>query len=504
MEWRGRIDGMVRLGLMVAASLVATLWVAGIVATVRAQTRPPGQQTGAASPAKRQALAWVDANADALKRVNRNIWGYAEVGLQEFKSSKELIDLLEANGFTVEKGVAGMPTAFVASYGSTRPIVSILAEYDALPGLSQGAVAERKPREGATAGHGCGHSVFGTASTAAAIAAKQAIASGVVKGTIRLYGTPAEETGIGKTYMLREGLFNDSDTVLAWHAADKTTSAYNYTKANVSVKFRFVGLPAHASVSPHEGRSALDAVELMNVGVNYAREHVKEDARIHYVVTNGGGQPNVVPPDAEVWYYIRADKHDDVVRYFEWIKEIAAGAAMMTRTKLAAVQVDADMFEVLPNRTLSETIQRNLELVGPPKFTDEEKAFARKTQEPLGRSFDIALSEVVEPMPSEPFRGVASTDVGIISWFVPVGQLTAATVSFGAPGHSWQMVACTGMSIGEKGMMVAAKALAATAIDLYETPALVERARADFKKIRDPLTYVTVIPEGQKAPTAIR
>jgi aminobenzoyl-glutamate utilization protein B len=454
--------------------------------------------------AKAAAIGWLDANAPTWQRINRSIWTYAETGLEETRSSQELIRVLKDHGFTVEEGVAGMPTAFVASYGSGRPIVGILAEYDALPGLSQDASPERSERPGVTAGHGCGHSVFGTASTAAAIAAKRAIESGAARGTIRLYGTPAEETGIGKTYMLREGLFKDADAILSWHAGDRTTPAYNYTKANVSVKFRFAGLPAHASTSPHQGRSALDAVELMNVGVNYMREHVKEDTRIHYVVTQGGGQPNVVPPQAEVWYYLRADKHADVEEYFTWLREIAEGAARMTRTKLEAVQVDADMHEVLPNRALAEAIHRNLVLVGPPKFTDDEKAFARKTQAPLGRALDRALSEVVEPMPEEPGQGPASTDVGDISWFVPVGQLTAATHTFGAPGHSWQIVACTGTSIGEKGMMVAAKALAATAIDLFTTPALVETAKADFASIRGPLNYVTLIPEGQKAPKTIR
>lgn len=468
------------------------------LATLAAQAPP------APSDAKRVATGWVDANADTLKRVNRNIWGYAETGLQETKSSKELIDLLRANGFRVEAGVAGMPTAFVSSYGSGRPVIGILAEYDALPGLSQDAVSERQERPGVAAGHGCGHSVFGTASTAAAIAVKTAMETGGAKGTIRLYGTPAEETGIGKTYMLREGLFKDADAILAWHAADRTASGYSYTKANVSVKFRFAGLPAHASVSPHEGRSALDAVELMNVGVNYMREHIKEDARIHYVVTNGGGQPNVVPPQTEVWYYVRANKHADVEAYYEWVKEIAESGARMSRTKLTAVQVDADMHEVLPNRTLSEVIQRNLELVGAPTFTDEEKAFARRTQEPLGRVFEKALSETVEPLPDQPGQGVASTDVGDISWFVPVGQLTAATQTFGAPGHSWQIVACTGGTIGEKGMMVAAKALAASAVDLYRDQSLLDKARADFKAVRDPLKYITLIPEGQKAPASIR
>jgi aminobenzoyl-glutamate utilization protein B len=472
----------------------AVLLLAAAISTTHAQ----------APDAKRAAIQFLDANAATWQRVNRSIWSYAETGLQETRSAQELIALLKQNGFTVRAGVAGMPTAFVATYGTGRPSIGILAEYDALPGLSQDATPDRKERPGVTAGHGCGHSVFGTASTAAAIAAKRAIESGASRGTIKLYGTPAEETGIGKTYMLREGMFKDDDVILSWHASPVTQASYDYSKANVSVKFRFTGLPAHASASPHQGRSALDAVELMNVGVNYMREHVKEDTRIHYVVTNGGGQPNVVPPDAEVWYYLRANKHADVEEYFEWLKEIADAAARMTRTKLTTVQVDADMHEVLPNRALAEAIHKNLELVGPPRFTDEEKAFARQTQAPLGRPVDRALSEIIEPLPAQPAQGVASTDVGDISWFVPVGQLNAATYTFGAPGHSWQIVACTGGSIGEKGMMVAAKALAATAIDLFTTPALIEKARADFKAIRDPLKFVTLIPEGQKAPITIR
>lgn len=457
-----------------------------------------------APAAKQAAIQWLDANASSWQRINRNIWSYAETGLEETRSAQELMTVLKKHGFTVSTGVAGMPTAFVASYGSGQPVIGILAEYDALPGLSQDASPERKERAGAAAGHGCGHSVFGTASTAAAIAAKRAIESGAVRGTIRLYGTPAEETGIGKTYMLREGLFKDVDVILAWHTSDRTKVAYEFTKANVSVKFRFAGLPAHASASPHQGRSALDAVELMDIGANYMREHVKEDTRIHYVITKGGGQPNVVPPEAEVWYMLRANKHADAEEYFVWLREIAEGAARMTRTKLTSVQVDSDMHEVLPNRALAEALQKNLELVGAPKFTDDEKAFARKTQEPIGGSLERILSEVVELLPEQPGQGLASTDVGDLSWFAPVGQLHAASYTFGAPGHSWQIVACTGTTIGEKGMMVAAKALAATAIDLYSTPALVEKARADFKAIRDPLKYVTLIPEGQKAPKVIR
>ncbi len=463
---------------------------------------PVTVQTQAA--AKAAAVAWIDRNAETLSRINKNIWSYAETGLQEFKSSRELMDFLKANGFTVEEGVAGMPTAFVASYGSGRPVIGILAEYDALPGLSQGAISEQRERPGVEAGHGCGHSVYGTASTGAAIAVKQAMESGQVEGTVRLYGTPAEETLIGKTYMLREGLFKTDDAILSWHTGDRTAAAYGYTKAMVSVKFRFSGLPAHASVSPHAGRSALDAVELMSAGVNYMREHIEEDARIHYVITNGGGQPNVVPPEAEVWYYIRANKHQDVERYFKWVEAIARGAALMSRTELAAVRIDADAHEKLPNRTLSEVIHQNLEQIGAPQFSAQEKDFARQTQASLERKLDKALSETVEPLLEEPGQGLGSTDLGDISWFVPVGNLRVASYTYGAPGHSWQIVACTGTSIGEKGLMVAAKVLATSAIDLYLSPQLREKVQADFQKIRDPLEYLTLIPEGQKAPKVVR
>jgi aminobenzoyl-glutamate utilization protein B len=460
---------------------------------------------GAQSDPKTAALSWLDSNASTLAKVNRNIWGWAETGLEEVQSSKELQDLLTANGFTVDAGVAGMPTAFVATFGSGTPVIGILAEYDALPGLSQDASPERSSRAGVMAGHGCGHSVFGTGSTGAAIAIKQAIASGTIKGTIKLFGTPAEETGIGKTYMLREGVFKGVDTILSWHAGDTTAASWDYSKAVVSVKFKFDGLAAHASTSPHQGRSALDAVELMNIGVNYMREHVKEDTRIHYVVTNGGGQPNVVPPTAEVWYYLRANKHTDVEEYYVWMQEIARGAAAMTRTKLSETRVDSDMHEVLPNRTLVEVIQKNLELVGPPKFDEREKAFARATQKDLKPLPEIALSERIEPLPhGAPEQGLHSTDVGDLTWFFPVGQLTAATYSYGAPGHSWQVVACTGTSIGEKGMMVAAKALAASAIDLYRSPELIQRAREDQKKMMAGQKYITLIPEGQRAPKTIR
>lgn len=373
--------------------------------------------------------------------------------------------------------------------------------------MSQRTEPERSPLVEGAAGHACGHSVFGTASTAAAIAARYAMEAHGLGGTIRLYGTPAEETGIGKSYMVKEGLFRDCDVALHWHPADKTNSSFNRSKAVVSVKYTFHGLPAHASLSPHDGRSALDAVELMNVAANYLREHLKEDARIHYVITDGGGQPNVVPPRAQVWYYLRANDHADVEYMFRRMKKIAEGATLMTETDVE-IEIQSDTHELLPNRTLSEVIQANLEELGPPRFTEEEKAFARKTQAPLeearGEKIPFALSERIEPLPDEPFLVKASTDVGDVSWMVPAGGLRAASYTYDAPGHSWQVVACTGMSIGEKGLVLAAKALAATAIDLAARPALVERAREDFKKERGDREFKTLIPDEQRAPAEIR
>ena len=326
-------------------------------------------------------------------------------------------------------------------------------------------------------------------------------------GTIRVYGTPAEETGIGKTYMVKEGLFEDCDAALHWHPADRTQSSFSLCKAVVSVKFTFKGLAAHASLSPHDGRSALDGVELMNIGANYLREHLKEDARIHYVITDGGGQPNVVPPKAQVWYYLRANDHTDVEYMFRRMEKIARGAAMMTDTKVE-IEVASDAHELVPNRVLSQVVQRNLELVGPPRFTDSERVFARETQKPLvevrGEDLPRPLSEVVLPLSEDPVLVKASTDVGDVSWMVPTGGCRVASYTFGAPGHSWQIVACTGMSIGEKGLAVAAKALAGSAVELLGSPALVSRAKADFKKWRGERPYTSLIPKEQKAPVKIR
>jgi len=454
---------------------------------------------------KPEVISRVEELRPRMLAVNKAIWSYAEPGLEETRSSAELIGWLKESGFTVSEGVAGMPTAFVASYGKGKPVVGILAEYDALLGLSQEAVPYPKSREDPSivAGHGCGHSIYGTGSTAAAIAVKKLLEARRLPGTIRLYGTPAEETVDAKTFMLRAGLFDDVDVVLNWHASDRTRSGYQYSKAVVALRFTFKGVPAHASTSPHHGRSALDGIELMNVGANYLREHLKEDLRIHYVITDGGGQPNVVPPLASSWYYVRANRHEDVEAAHVRLLDIARGAALMTGTEVSWV-VEGDAHEVLPNSALAALMQRNLERVGPPRFTEEEKAFARKTQEGMNPMPDKPLSETIEPLPSEPGQAASSTDLGDLSWHVPSGSLTAAAYTFGGPGHSWQVAACTGTSIGEKAMEVAAKVLAATSVDLLTDPAALQAAGKAFHEVRDPRKFTSLLPPNARPPGRIR
>ncbi len=303
--------------------------------------------------------------------------------------------------------------------------------------------------------------------------------------------------------MVRAGLFDDVDAVLAWHPDHRTKVTFASSKAAVSAKFTFRGLPAHASVSPHQGRSALDAVELMNIGANYLREHVREDARIHYVVTGGGGQPNVVPPEAQVWYYVRADSYADMERYWQRLNDVARGAALMTGATLE-VQVDTATHEVLPNRPLSRLIQRNLELVGPPQFTDADREFARRTQEDITPRPEKALADTIEPLPAQPEKNPGSTDVGDISWKVPTGQFTVATYTFGAAGHSWQIVACSATPIGEKGMLVAAKVMALSAYDLLTSAEERAAARKDFEERSRGLRFYSLVPPGQKPPAKIR
>jgi aminobenzoyl-glutamate utilization protein B len=454
------------------------------------------------------AVRHVDDARKELVAMNQDIWEYAELGLEEHRSSARLIKALKKAGFTVKEGVSNMPTAFVASYGKGGPVIGILAEYDALPELSQGVTGTRKSVSGRTTGHGCGHCALGTAALGAALAVKAVMEKHKLPGTIRLYGTPAEETVIGKVYMTLDGQFSDLDACLQWHPGNKNRVEYGSSKALISAKFTFTGLPAHASGAPERGRSALDGVELMNVGANYMREHVKQTNRLHYVITKGGEAPNVVPATAQVWYYVRADEHGDAERQFDWLKDIADGAAKMSRTKVAH-QIDTDCHEIIPNLPLSKVIERNFKRVGPPVFDDADRKLAKQLQEPLRTEFglkeDKPLAEVIEPLPEKPYPPIGgSTDVGDVSWHVPTGGFSAACFAAGSPGHSWQNVAAVGSPIGHKGMLVAAKVMALSALDLLQDEKARKDAKADFAARMKGRKYTTLIPKGQKAPKSIR
>ncbi|HTK74482.1 MAG TPA: amidohydrolase [Gemmataceae bacterium] len=460
------------------------------------------------TPPQQDMVRYLDGRQADLIKASQDIWAYAEIGLEEHRSAARLVGLLRDAGFKVREGVSGMPTAFVAEYGSGRPIIGILAEYDALPELSQEATPDRKPIVGQKAGHGCGHCALGTAAVGAALAVRDVYEKHKLKGTLRLYGTPAEETVIGKVYMALDDQFKDLDACLHWHPGTKNRIQYGSTKALISAKFSFTGLAAHAAGSPDKGRSALDGVELMNVGANYLREHTKETNRIHYVVTNGGSQPNVVPSAAQVWYYVRANAHEDVEYLFDWLRDIADGAAKMSRTKMQ-MQIDTDCHEIIPNLPLSQVLVRNLKRIGPPQFDDRDNSFARGLQAPLRNDFGLkeekALFDTIDDLPEKPYPSEGgSTDVGDVSWLVPTSGLSTACFPLGSPGHSWQNTASIGSPIGHKGMMVAAKTLALSLADLLQDEKVLKAAKADFDQRMKARKYTTRIPAGQKAPKTIR
>ncbi|MEO5682911.1 MAG: amidohydrolase [Chitinophagaceae bacterium] len=435
---------------------------------------------------KEKALTDLQAQYDKYKSIAYAIWTYAEVGYKETKSTTLLQNTLQESGFTIESGVAGMPTAFVATYGNGKPVIGVLAEFDALPGLSQDTVAERKPFPEKIAGHACGHHLFGTASVAAAIEMKKMMEQGKLTGTIKLFGCPAEEGGSGKVYMVREGLFNDVDVVLHWHPASSNATSIGSSLADITAKFRFYGLSAHAAAAPDRGRSALDGVEAMDNMVNMMREHIPQDARIHYVISNGGKAPNVVPDFAEVWYTVRHKTRNEVTRIFDWVVEAAKGAALGTQTKVD-YEVLSGEYETLSNKTLAIALQKNLEKTGGVNYTPDEAAFAKKIQASYTYKVPpVEAASKVEPLLLENINTVfyASTDVGDVSWTVPTIGMGAATWAPGTPPHSWQAVACGGTDIGFKGMMVAAKTLALTGLDLLTNKALVEDARTEFIKAR--------------------
>lgn len=454
----------------------------------------------ALSPAQHAALQQIDVITAEISEVNQAVWKFAETALEEKQSSQLFVSKLREAGFDVRSGVAGMPTAFVASFGSGHPIVGILAEYDALPGISQKVVDRREPVQDGAAGHACGHSGLGAGALGAALAVKSAMQKQGLKGTLRLYGTPAEETAVGKVYMALAGEFNDLDVCLHWHPGDKNDVWSGSSKALISARFTFRGTASHASANPDKGRSALDAVELMNIGANFLREHVKEDVRLHYVISDGGDVPNIVPEKSSVWYFVRADDHEDAAHCFEWVHDVAKGAALMTRTKLQ-VEIETDCHELIPNSPLSELLQSNLEGVSPPRFSDAERAFARRLQQPLIDEFQLnpklALDDSVHSLALTPKPSRGSTDVGDVSWHVPTGGIRTVCFASECPGHTWQNVAAIGSSIGEKGTLYAARVLAVSAVELLEKPEFIRRARTDWKSRMQDRKYTTLIPAGQ-------
>jgi aminobenzoyl-glutamate utilization protein B len=447
---------------------------------------------GTFAATKEDVVRFLDERSSNFSEVAREIWELAEVGYQEEKSAALLKLQLQNAGFRVASGVAGMPTSFVGSYGEGRPIIAFLAEFDALPGLSQDAVAERKPIVDSAPGHGCGHHLFGTAATAAAIGVATWLESSGTPGTIRLYGTPAEEGGAGKVYMVRAGLFDDVDAVLTWHPSDRNDASPVQSLANKSAKFRFHGLSAHAAAAPEQGRSALDGVEAMNYMVNMMREHVPEKARIHYVITRGGLAPNVVPDFAEVYYYVRHPDVTVVQELFARVVKAAEGAAAGTETTMD-YEVIHGIYSKLPNETLHALLDENFRKLPGIEYGADERAFAEKLRTTLQKP-DLPLGSESEVQPFEPKVTSASTDVGDISWVVPTASLFAATWVPGTPAHSWQAVAAGGMSIGFKGMTLASKVLATTAIDLLQDPARLAKARSELEKERGPdFVYVPLV-----------
>ena len=436
-------------------------------------------------------IAHVEANATGYASVAQQIWDLAEVGYQEVESSGLLQSRLADAGFRVEDGVAGMPTAFVASWGEGSPVIGILAEYDALPGITQDRSAERMPRPEKGAGHACGHHLFGTGSVAAALAVKDWLASSGTPGTVRVYGTPAEEGGAGKVYMVRGGLFGDVDAVLHWHPGNQNSASPSTSLANKSAKFRFHGISAHAASAPEQGRSALDGVEAMNDMVNMMREHVPQETRIHYVITAGGAAPNVIPDFAEVYYYVRNPESELARSIFDRVVLAAEGAAMGTGTRME-YEVIHGIYAMLSNEVLQRKAQENLERVGGVAYDEAEKEFAAIIRETLANP--VPLENAAQVQPYMPRKGGGSTDVADVSWIVPTAGISAATWVPGTPGHSWQAIAAGGMSIGEKGMVVAAKTLAMTAVDLFLDDELLPAAMAEYMgRIGPDFTYVSLV-----------
>lgn len=447
-------------------------------------------------------LEKMDLQAAHYGQLSRQIWESPELGYKEVKSSKLLKEELRRNGFRIDENIGAMPTAFVATWGSGKPVIGILGEYDALPGLSQSDEPQKEILVAGGPGHGCGHNLFGVGSAFAAVTIKEYLEQTKKPGTVRFFGTPAEEGGGGKIYMARAGVFNGMDAMLAWHPGDSNGASLKTSQANITAKFRFRGKAAHASLAPEMGRSALDGLLLFSHAVELMREHVPEATRIHYVITNGGAAPNIVPDFAESYLYVRYP--DMIVLDGMWkrILKAAEGAAMATETNFQLELVNS-VYNILPNDALAALADKSLRRIGGITYTADETRFAETIRKSLeGNLPPVDQARTIEKATEG--HGGGSTDVADVSWIVPTTEFTTATAVPGVPLHSWQSTACSGTSIGRKGMVLAAKTLTLTAIDLYENPELLVAARKDFDKRRAGHTYQSRIPADHQPPLTYR
>ncbi len=442
---------------------------------------------------KRDAVATVDANGSELIDLSARIWRLAETALREHESSEALAAAAERHGFEVTRGVAGMPTAFIASYGEGAPVIGILGEFDALPGLSQKATPRPDPLVPGAPGHGCGHNLFGPGSLGAAIAVKELIREGRLPGTIRYYGTPAEEAIGGKIYMARDGVFDDLDVCLAWHPSDETQADTTSTQALIDFTIDFRGRSAHAAYDPWNGRSAVDALELCTHGLNLMREHMLPTSRIHYAITDGGTVPNVVPDHARLWCWVRDWKRSEAEALLKRVRAVVAGAATMAEVQ-GELTVDSGDWELLVNMAGARLLDANARWVEAPQYTVEELAFAGEISRAAGIP-EKGINAAVKPLEGQDQEG-GSSDVGDVSWNVPTLHLSVTCAPEGCPWHSWAVVACGGSSIGRKGMLRAAKILAAAMVDLYDNPELVSEIRREFEEQTKGVTWTPYIREG--------
>jgi aminobenzoyl-glutamate utilization protein B len=468
---------------------------------------------------KGKAWRWIDSNSEEFIEVADEVWKYAELGLVETRSSKLIADVLGNHGFNVKHGVSGMPTAIYAEWGEGKPILGFQGEYDALPGISNKVEPRKVPLVQGAPGHGCGHNIHGSTALACVCALRHIMEETETHGTIKFYGTPAEENYGGKVFMVRDGLYDDLDACLSHHPGNMNTARLMSSNAVNGVKFIYKGKTAHAAGNPEMGRSALDAVELMNIGVNYLREHVISEARIHYVIEHGGGQPNVVPDYARSWYYIRAPERDQLDPIYERILKIAKGAEMMTETELEVQFIDG-LYNIIPSRGLAELIVKNMREVGSPLWNDEELDFAEKIASSFSKQEKIdsmrkakvpnwekyidvnLMTDILDPW-GEGETSPGSSDVGDVSWKCPTLEFGTACNVLGAPGHSWAFVACAGSTIGHKSLIFAAKTMAGAAAELLVDPVLRDRVKEEHKERLKGRNYLTPLPEGLHPPLQI-